>query len=140
MKEEKKQKVKIVIDATDGILGRVASYAAKQALRGKEVAIVNCKHAVLTGRKRSIIEEYQEARLRGGSSMKGPFFPKQPQKIMKRTIRGMLPYKKERGDAAMKSIMCYDALPAEYEKSEKITLVKPLKVKSYKLHELSKEI
>ena len=140
MKEQKIQREKIVIDATEGVVGRVASYAAKQALRGKEVIIVNCKHAVLTGRKRSVIEEYQAARLRGGSSMKGPFYPKQPQRVMKRTIKGMVPYKQHRGNTALDNVMCYDALPAEYEKADKISLARPLKVKAIKLFELSREI
>jgi large subunit ribosomal protein L13 len=57
---------KIVIDATNATLGRLASYSAKQALLGKEIAIVNCDKAVIAGKRRSIIIEYQEKRGKGG--------------------------------------------------------------------------
>ena len=131
---------KIIIDATDGIMGRVASYAAKQALLGKEVIILNCEKLQITGRKRTTIEEYKIKRQRGGSSLRGPHFPKQAEKIMKRTVRGMLPYKQARGLEAFKRILCYDGVPKEYESAKKITLVRELKARAISLGELSKEI
>lgn len=133
-------KSQIVIDAGEGALGRVAGYAAKQALLGNQIVIVNCNNAVITGRKISIVEEYRNARARGGSTLKGPHFPKTPERIMKRTVRGMLSYKKGRGGDAFKKIICYNATPVEYEKSEKISLKKEFKVKTLKLKELSKRM
>lgn len=102
MNEEKNQKEakhegavrKIVIDATKATLGRLASYAAKQALLGKEVIIVNCNNAVITGDRRMIINEYKIQRQRGSSTLEGPYFPNIPEKLLKRTIRGMLRYKR----------------------------------------------
>ena len=130
----------IVIDATRGILGRIASYAAKQAMLGKNVIIVNCDHALVSGRKLSTIAEYTILRRRGGSSLKGPFFPKQTERIMKRTIRGMLAYTQQRGLAALKRVMCYPHVPQEYVSAKKILFVKELKTQSLSLAELSKEI
>ena len=94
-----KPKIKnvIVIDGKNAILGRLASYVVKQALLGKEIAIVNCNEVVISGKPKSVIKEYQEKRQRGGSSLKGPFFPKSPERIVKRTVRGMLSYKQGRG-------------------------------------------
>lgn len=135
-----KDNKRIVVDAAGTPLGRVASYAAKQALLGKEVFIVNCNKALLTGRKRMIIEEYKLARRRGGSSMKGPFFPKEPYRIMKRTVRGMLRYKRRRGFDAYKSVMCYNDVPSEFESSEKVTIAKKIQTKTITLEEVSKEI
>ena len=66
----------VVIDAKGSILGRLASYAAKQALLGKSIVIVNCKYALLTGKRATTIKEYNAIRRRGGSSLKGPFFPR----------------------------------------------------------------
>ena len=130
----------LVIDATDGVLGRVASYAAKQSMLGKKVIIVNCNKAVVTGRVRFTINEYLHKRRRGGSSMKGPFFPKQPERIMKRTVRGMLAYQQQRGLDALKRVMCYNSVPQEYASAKKVTMQRNLKGAALNLDELGKEI
>ena len=44
-------KNQIVIDATNATMGRLASYVAKQALLGKQIAIVNSEKAIITGNK-----------------------------------------------------------------------------------------
>ena len=94
---ENSMKAEIVIDAKEGVLGRIASYAAKQALLGKSVIIVNCNQILVTGKRSMIILEYNKARRRGSASLKGPFFPKYPERLMKRTVRGMLNYQQQRG-------------------------------------------
>jgi len=132
--------MKLVIDATNATLGRLASYAAKQALLGKQIIIVNCSDAVVSGRKKNIIAEYQEARARGGSALMGPHFPKQPFRIVKRTVRGMLSYKQKRGKDALKKVICYNDVPAEYEEAKKIHAGKEKKTTTIKLSELSKVI
>ena len=129
---------KIIIDAANSPLGRVASYAAKNSLFGKSVIILNCDNAVVSGRKSSVIGDYKESRTRGGSSLKGPSFPKEPFRVVKRTVRGMLPYKQGRGSAALKRVICYNDIPEEYQQVEKISLAKDLKTKPITLKELSK--
>ncbi len=131
---------KIVIDATNAVLGRLASYAAKQSLLGHEVIIVNCGKAIVTGRHKTIIREYHEARTRGGSSLNGPHFPKTPERILKRTIRGMLSYKQGRGLAALKRIICYSGTPSEYESSKKIHAGKEKKTTTTTLKHIGAEI
>src|SRR3989344_3097656 len=128
----------IVIDATGGVLGRIAAYAAKQSLLGKNVKIVNCRDATITGEKTMILDKYKKARARGGSTQKGPNFPKSPERIMKRTVRGMLSYKQGRGLAAFKRVICYNQTPAEFEKTNKISLKREIKLRAIKLSELSK--
>lgn len=132
--------MKIIIDAKNAILGRLCSFAAKQALLGKEVAIVNCEEAVITGNRADILQHYLEKRRRGGTSLKGPHFPKSPERIMKRTIRGMLQYKKGRSLDAFKRIKCYDKMPAEFEKEKKIKAGKEKTTKTITLLEVSKLI
>tara|TARA_Y100000310_G_scaffold284177_1_gene306802 strand:- start:12669 stop:13073 length:405 start_codon:yes stop_codon:yes gene_type:complete len=130
----------IVIDATQATLGRLASYAAKQALLGKKVTIVNCEKAILTGRRKSIIKDYQKKRELGGSALKGPFFPKSPERILKRTVRGMLSYKQARGRTALKNVICHNKIPPELEKTKKITAGKEKHTTILPLLNLSKEI
>ncbi|MFH1803002.1 MAG: 50S ribosomal protein L13 [archaeon] len=128
----------LIIDATGGSMGRIAAMAAKQSLLGKEVIIVNCNDAVITGRPRTTIAVYTRKRARGGSAQKGPYFPKSPERIMKRTVRGMLSYKQGRGNAAFKRVMCYNTTPAEFKDTEKTSLKKLHHSKTIKLSEISK--
>ena len=102
----------MIIDAKNLILGRLASFAAKQSLLGKEVNIVNCEEAVVTGNKNYIFEKYKD-KLEKGSMRKGPFFYRRADRFIKRVVRGMLPYKKENGKKAFKRIRCYVGVPKE---------------------------
>ncbi len=131
---------KIIIDGKNAILGRLASYAAKQALLGKEIAIVNCEEVIISGKQRTNILEYREKRQRGGASMRGPFFPKSPERVVKRTIRGMMSYKQGRGEAAMKRIRCYNDTPTELAEVKKIVSGKEKSLRAIKLKDLEKEI
>jgi large subunit ribosomal protein L13 len=142
MAEEKhEQKLhEIVIDANNAVLGRLASFAAKQALLGKKVVIINCAEAVVTGRRGSVIEEYRDIRQKGGASLMGPFFPKNPERIVKRTIRGMLSYKQGRGNDAFSRVMCYNQIPEQYKNVKKIIAGKEKKTNVTKLNDLSREI
>ena len=133
--------IKVVIDASNGVLGRVASYAAKQSLLGKEVMVVNCSKAIITGGNRMIIDEYKKTVFRGGHSLKGPFFIKRsPERMFKRTIRGMLSYKQGRGNAAFKKIMCYNEVPTQLAGEKMVKFEKTDKGKTLQLGELVKEL
>jgi large subunit ribosomal protein L13 len=132
--------MQIVIDATDSVLGRLCSFAAKQSLLGKEVIIVNCAKAVITGKKRTTIKEYQHKRALGGASLRGPFFPKHPYRVVKRTVRGMVPYKKGRGLEAYKRVMCYDDVPTEFANAKMVKVQKKIMTSKINLEELGREI
>ena len=68
---------KIIIDADNSAMGRVASFAAKSALRGDEVSILNSEKAIISGRKVDTIEDYKARRtLNHQKPEKGPFFSK----------------------------------------------------------------
>ena len=134
------ERPKIVIDLSGAILGRAASYIAKQALLGKKVIVVNCDNALVTGKRRMIINEYHQARVRGGKSLNGPHFPKHTDKLVKRTVRGMLSYTQQRGLDALKRVLCYTNTPEEYASSKKITMTADTKSKTISLKDLSEEI
>ncbi len=111
---------KLIIDAENAVLGRLASYAAKQALLGREIIIVNSNKAIITGNSRNIAERYSKKRARGGSGQAGPYFPTTPGRIIKRTIRNMLPYKQGRGRDAFLRIKCHESIPKEFESMKMI--------------------
>lgn len=130
----------IIIDATGGIMGRIASFSAKQALLGREIRIVNCNSALISGRARTTFDDYAEKRALGGWSLKGPNISRSSERIMKRAVRGMLSYKQGRGKEALKRIKCYNEVPAEFKGKEMTLMKRKLKVKAIKLKELSKEL
>lgn len=111
-----------VIDATNLILGRMCTEVAKRALKGEAIDIVNSEKAVITGSRLSVLADYKHSRERGSQS-KGPFYPKQPEDILRRTIRGMLPYKQAKGEAAFKKVRCFAGIPEDLQK-EKLTTIK----------------
>jgi large subunit ribosomal protein L13 len=66
-----------------------------------------------------VLANYRHKRERGASGAHwGPFVPRRPDHLMKRTIRGMLPYKRPRGVEAMKSVKCYVGIPVEFAGKE----------------------
>jgi len=118
----------IVIDASNLIVGRLATTVAKKALMGVEINIVNCENAIMTG-KRSEIFEKMKARRERGHPMKGPFFPTMPDRFIRRIIRGMLPYNQEKGKLAYKRVMCYIGVPVQF-KDQKLETIKSADIKN----------
>ncbi|MBI4983253.1 50S ribosomal protein L13 [Candidatus Woesearchaeota archaeon] len=104
------------------ILGRLASKAAKDALLGEEVIVVNCEKAIISGKKAKVIARELQKRKRKGYPLKSQVHPRLPDRMVRRTIRGMLPWKFARGREAYKRIMCYIGIPAEFEGKEMVTV------------------
>jgi len=99
----------VVVDARDCILGRVASQVAQRALDGERVAVVNAEDAVITGSEDDVMKTYRKRAELGSDS--GPYYPKRPDMIFKRSIRGMVPYKEERGREAFENVRVYVGNP-----------------------------
>ncbi len=124
-----------VIDATGHILGRLSSRIAKRLLNGEKIVVVNAEKAVVTGEKHMVFERYKEKYDRG-SKEKGPYFPRHPEKIFKRTVRGMLPWKSRRGREAYKRLRVFMGVPDElkgrqFEVVEEALLEKVSKTDKY---------
>jgi large subunit ribosomal protein L13 len=105
-----------IIDGEGLILGRLASSVAKKLLNEKdtEIVIVNAERVVISGSRVRIVKDYKERHDRG-SREKGPFYPNMPDRIVKRTIRGMLPYKQAKGREALSRVKVYLGIPEDYE-------------------------
>ncbi len=103
----------LVVDAGDCILGRVSSEVAARAMDGARVAVVNAERAVITGNEESTMAVYRKRADIGSDS--GPYYPKRPDGIMKRAIRGMVPYKTVRGREAFENVRVYVGAPFDEE-------------------------
>ena len=129
-----------IIDGKGIVLGRLASFVAKQALKGEEIFIVNCDEVIISGKQKNIEEEFKEKRSRVGSSQKGPKHHRNSEKIVKRTIRGMLPdHRKGRGRIAFKNIKCYNKTPKELQDLKKINLNQKELIKFITVKEIAKK-
>ena len=103
----------LLVDANNAVAGRLASLVAKQLLQGEHVVVINAEKAVVSGNRASLVLEYKERLgLRTRSApWKGPLHPRQPDRLLRRIIRGMVPWKKDRGRKAMKRLHVYTGAP-----------------------------
>lgn len=97
------------IDGKDLILGRLSAYLAKKALLGEEVNVYNCDLVVISGKRENILKRYL-AKVQRGDPHHGPFFPRISRNIVRRTIRGMLPWGQTRGREAYKRVKCFSGV------------------------------
>ncbi len=135
----------VVIDASGHILGRLSSVIAKRLLKGERIVVVNAEKAVITGEKRAVFQRYKD-KFDRGSKEKGPYFPKHPEKIFKRTVRGMLPWSSRRGREAYRRLRVFIGVPEElknvsFERVENALLEKVSKTEKFvSLEEVSKHL
>lgn len=126
-----------IINGEDLIVGKVASYVAKNILiDGEEYYIYNAEKMVFSGNMKSLLAKYV---MRRGLKNKAnpehsPHWPKRPDFLVKRVIRGMLPYDKPRGKTIYKKIKVYMG------DEEKLTGVKVEFNESYNKAKLDKYV
>ncbi|MEM4188407.1 MAG: 50S ribosomal protein L13 [Candidatus Hadarchaeum sp.] len=110
----------IIIDGKDLVLGRLASFSAKRLLEGEKVVVLNAEQVIISGSKDATLESYQawlETR-NVANPRKGPQHPKRPEDIVRRAVRGMLPYDKPKGREAFRRLRVYVGVPEEFTGKE----------------------
>jgi large subunit ribosomal protein L13 len=132
-----------VINADGLIVGRMASKVAKKLLNGEKVIIVNAGKAVISGKKKSKVAEAKEF-LEVGAPRQGPFHYRRPDKILRKTVRGMLPFKQPKGKTAFKKLKVFISVPEDLKDQQMVTIKEAqaakLKGPYFTLAELAKEI
>jgi large subunit ribosomal protein L13 len=111
-----------IINAEGLIIGRMASIVAKRILNGEEITIVNAEKAVISGKRKSRVMEAKTF-LEVGAPERGPFHYRRPDRIVRRTVRGMVPYKQPKGKQAYKRLKVFIGIPAELKEQKMETLV-----------------
>ena len=109
-----------VIDASDVVLGRLASHAAT-LLRGKHkpifaphvdtgdfVIVVNAEKVALSGRKLEQKQAYRHSGYPGGlrSMTYGELMSRHPERVIEKAVRGMLP-KNSLGRSMLRKLKVY---------------------------------
>ena len=103
-----------VVNGEGLILGRMCSIVAKRILLGEQIVIVNAEKVMLSGKRKSKIAEAKEF-LDVGAPERGPFHSRRPDRIVRKTVRGMLPWKQPKGKTAYKRLKVYMGVPEEFE-------------------------
>ncbi len=132
-----------LVNAEDQIIGRMCSKVAKLLLNGEEVVILNAEKAVFSGKKKNKISEAKEF-LDVGAPERGPFHYRRPDRYLRKTVRGMVPFKQPKGKSAYKRLKVFMGIPEEYKNKNMISFddaqVANLKGPHFTLAELAKEI
>jgi large subunit ribosomal protein L13 len=110
-----------VVNADGLILGRMASKIAKRLLTGEGIVIVNAEKAVISGRKRSKVVEAKEFLAVGGVG-RGPFHYRRPDRIVRKTVGGMIPLKQPKGKQAYRRLRVFIGIPDDL-KNQKMETV-----------------
>ncbi len=119
-----------IYDAENQILGRLSASIAKQLLKEEKIFVVNCEKSVVSGNPKYTVSKYLQ-RVKRGDPIHGPFFPRTPDGIFRRAVRGMLPRKKPKGRNAFKNLRVFIGLPEEFKNKtlEKVKSADAIKLK-----------
>ena len=132
-----------LVNADGLIVGRMCSKVAKRLLNGEEVIILNAEKAVFSGKKKSKVLEAHKF-LEVGAPMRGPFHYRRPDRFLRKTVRGMVPFKQPKGKSAYKRLKVFMGVPLELKGQEMITFEEAssahLKGPHFTLAEMAKEI
>jgi large subunit ribosomal protein L13 len=132
-----------VIDASGLILGRMASKVAKRLLKGELITIVNAEKATLSGKNLSRLKD-ANAFLKIGHPRKGPFHPRRPDQIVRRSVKGMLPHRQPKGVDALRRLRVFLGVPSELKTAPLQTIpeahMSKLKCPYTTVEELAKQI
>lgn len=119
----------IIIDAKGHLVGRLASYVAKELLNGQRISIVRAEKVLISGskyRNKLKVMDFRNKRC-STNPKKGPIHQKAPSQILLRKIRGMLPHKTPRGAAAYKRCQVFDGCPLSLNAKKKLVVKDALK-------------
>ena len=145
----------LVFDASDKVLGRLASHVASEMLTARKnggqqrVIILNAEKAIVSGTRKRVLGNYR-AKYKLNHARKGPFFPRMPDQIFKRTVRGMLPYQKNSsGRGALRDLrvmigkpinLTGEDLPDGHALGDTVSIDRPLPLKFVRLGEISSSL
>ncbi len=132
-----------LVNAEGLIVGRMCSKVAKRLLNGEEVIILNAEKAVFSGKKKSKVAE-AHVFLEVGAPRRGPFHYRRPDRFLRKTVRGMVPFKQPKGKSAYKRLRVFMGVPLEFKDQPMITFTEAqstnLRGPHFTLGEMAKEI
>ena len=126
----------VVVDARGHLLGRLASYVAKELLNGQKVVVVRCEQILRSGslfRNKLKFHEFLHKSI-NTNPRRGFSHFRTPSRIFWRTVRGMVPHKTARGAAAMGRLKTFDGMPFPYDHKRRMVVPDALKIARIRDH------
>lgn len=120
----------VIVDGRGHLMGRLASIVAKQVLSGQKVVIVRCEDINISGslfRNKLKYHDFLHKRTRSNPK-KGPFHFRAPSRIFYRVVRGMIPHKTARGQAALNRLKVFEGVPPQFQQSKRMVVPEALRV------------
>merc|ERR1711965_736557 len=112
----------VVIDCRGHLLGRLASFVAKEALAGQKIMLVRAEEINISGsfiRNKLHLLMKKQKRM-STNPRRGPFHHRSP--------ADMLTHKIYRGSAAFQRVKAVDGMPAPFDKIKKMVVPSALRV------------
>jgi len=120
----------VVVDCAGHLLGRLASLLAKELLSGQKIVVVRTEEINISGslfRNQLIFSKFMQKRC-NTNPRRGPYHFRAPGRILYRAIRGMIPHKTKRGQAALDRLKLFEGCPHPYDRMKKQVLPAALRV------------
>ena len=120
----------VIIDGKGHLVGRLAAYVAKLLLSGQRVAVVRCEKLMLSGslfRNRVKFMEYL-GKYFHTNPRRGFHHFRAPSMMLHKAIRGMVPRKTARGEAALDRLKVFDGIPSPYDAKKRKVIPDALKI------------
>jgi large subunit ribosomal protein L13Ae len=114
----------IVVDGKDHVLGRLASYVAKELINGQRVVVVRAERIILSGslfRRRVQFHEFLNKRMLHNPRRALQHY-RSPSRLFWKAVRGMLPHKTPRGAAAMGRFKVFDGVPSPFDRKKRLVV------------------
>ncbi|XP_047193553.1 60S ribosomal protein L13a isoform X3 [Scophthalmus maximus] len=95
-----------------------------------KVVVVRCEGINISGnfyRNKLKYLSFLRKRMNTNPS-RGPYHFRAPSRIFWRTVRGMLPHKTKRGQAALDRLKVFDGIPPPYDKRKRMVVPAALKI------------
>lgn len=114
----------LLIDGRGHLLGRLASIVAKSLLQGQKVIVVRCEGINISGSfYRNKLKYLSFLRKKCNvNPARGVYHYRAPSKIFWRTVRGMMPHKTRRGDAALDNLRVVEGIPPPFDKKKRMVV------------------
>jgi large subunit ribosomal protein L13 len=109
-----------IFDAEGLAVGRLGTAVAKSLLKGENAVVINSEKAIITGDRRNTIAKYAARRAvkNKANPEHAPHWPRRPDMLVRRIIRGMLPFYKKTGREAYKRLNVVMGVPDEFKGKE----------------------
>lgn len=132
----------LLVDADGAVLGRMATTVVAHLLKGGRVNVINAERAVISGDPRATIHKYTARRAikKKSNPAHSPHWPRRPDMLVKRIIRGMLPWYKQTGRDAFHNLRVHMGVPDNMKVDGALKPLRKKFRKSIMIKDLSQEL